>query len=234
MIDFHTHILPMIDDGSGSVEESIWLLEEEARQGVDLVVLTPHYYAEENSPVEFLKRRYESWKALRWLLRSELPRIRLGAEVQYFEGICGVEDIRYLRIVGTDMLLLEMPFSRWTDRMVDDVVEMGSLLGVQIVLAHIERYLDMQSPAVWNRLYSQGIWMQCNASSFENWKSRNRVQKMLDAGMVQFIGTDCHNCRTRRPNWEYVPERIKRIVEENVANRSLRQLDTDGIHLEFV
>ena len=96
MIDFHTHILPMIDDGSGSVEESIWLLEEEARQGVDLVVLTPHYYAEENSPVEFLKRRYESWKALRRLLRTEHPRIRLGAEVQYFEGICGVEDIRHL------------------------------------------------------------------------------------------------------------------------------------------
>ena len=66
------------------------------------------------------------------------------------------------------MLLLEMPFSRWTDRMVEDVVEVGGLFGVQIVLAHIERYLDMQSPAVWNRLYSQGIWMQCNASSFEN------------------------------------------------------------------
>ena len=61
MIDFHTHILPGMDDGSKSVEESIWLLQEEVRQGVDAVMLTPHFYAEENSPVDFLRRRYASW-----------------------------------------------------------------------------------------------------------------------------------------------------------------------------
>lgn len=110
MIDFHTHILPGMDDGSKSVEESIWLLQEETRQGVDTVMLTPHYYADENSPVDFLRRRYAAWKRLSEAWCREFPKVRLGAEVQYFEGICGIEDIRHLRIVGTNFLLLEMPF----------------------------------------------------------------------------------------------------------------------------
>ena len=111
MIDLHTHILPQIDDGSQSVPESVSLLREERRQGVDTVFLTPHFYAEENCPVSFLKKRYRAWRKLEPYLFPGLPTVRLGAEVQYFEGICAVEDIRHLRIVGTDYLLLEMPFS---------------------------------------------------------------------------------------------------------------------------
>ena len=44
MIDFHTHILPGMDDGCKSVAESLWMLRQEQQQGVDTVVLTPHYY----------------------------------------------------------------------------------------------------------------------------------------------------------------------------------------------
>jgi protein-tyrosine phosphatase len=53
--DFHTHILPAMDDGSASVEESIALLELEAAQGVERVVLTPHFYPMRESPAEFLR-----------------------------------------------------------------------------------------------------------------------------------------------------------------------------------
>ena len=57
MIDFHTHILPKMDDGSKSTEESIAMLKMQAEQGIRWVVATPHFYAEPESPQDFLQRR---------------------------------------------------------------------------------------------------------------------------------------------------------------------------------
>ena len=82
MIDFHTHILPGMDDGSKSVEESIALLQEEARQGADMVFLTSHFYAEENSPSEVRRRRRSAWR-VRDLARAAGPHLtRRGAADQ--------------------------------------------------------------------------------------------------------------------------------------------------------
>lgn len=234
MIDFHTHILPGMDDGSKSVEESIWMLQEEVRLGVDTVILTPHYYADENSPVEFLKRRYSSWRNLEERWHSEYPVVRLGAEVQYFEGICGIEDIRHLRIVGTNYLLLEMPFCRWTNRMIADVLELNETWQLQVVLAHIERYMAMQPSNLWAHLQSNGILMQSNVSFFGNWKTKSKALHMLADGEIQFLGTDCHNSKVRRPNWELLPDRARSLLSSNAENSRLQQLDTDGIHLELL
>lgn len=57
MIDIHTHVLPGLDDGSGSLEESLWLGHALARQGVKLFAATPHFYATQESPQDFLRRR---------------------------------------------------------------------------------------------------------------------------------------------------------------------------------
>lgn len=234
MIDFHTHILPGIDDGSRSVEESIQLLQEESRQGVDTVFLTPHFYAERRSPVEFLKKRYSAWKSLSTYITPDLPNIRLGAEVQYFEGISTVEDIRHLRIAGTDLLLLEMPFCRWTERMVETVSELTDLWDVRVVLAHIERYLPMQSPELWAKLRSRGIFMQSNVSFFQNWQTRRQAMRMLSEGGIQFVGSDCHNLDTRRPNWEKFPSGARHKLMAVPQYQELSQLNTDGIHNEFL
>lgn len=230
MTDFHTHILPGIDDGSKSVQESLAMLREESRLGIDSVVLTPHYYAEENAPAEFLKRRYSAWKKLTPYMTPELPRVRLGAEVQYFEGICGVEDVRHMRIVGTDLLLLEMPFTRWTERMVEDVMELNDRRDLQIVLAHIERYLRFQQKDVWRRLLDCGILMQSNVSFFGRWKTRRGAMTMLERGEIHLVGSDCHNMESRRPNWDQFPEKAKVLLEKSPAYAAFRRLDTDGIH----
>jgi len=62
MIDLHTHILPNIDDGSQSVEESCALLSDLAAQGVDGVVFTPHYYGIRHGAETFLKNRDEAYE----------------------------------------------------------------------------------------------------------------------------------------------------------------------------
>ena len=208
MIDFHTHILPGIDDGSKTVSESISMLKAEAKQGIHEVYLTPHYYATENSPAEFLERRSCAWSKLEPHLSPDLPFVRLGAEVQYFEGICSVSDILDLRIEGTDYLLLEMPFRTWSDRMISNVLELNDQPDTKVVLAHIDRYLSMQPSDLWDQLKRYGIMMQCNVSFFDSWKSRFRAMKMLSNGEIDFLGSDCHNMSSRQPNWDKLPKKV--------------------------
>lgn len=67
-IDFHTHILPGIDDGSRNVEMSLRMLAAQREQQVDEIVATPHFYAQKDSVEEFLLRRQRSYEKLklRW------------------------------------------------------------------------------------------------------------------------------------------------------------------------
>lgn len=200
VFDVHTHILPEMDDGSKSVSESIEMLTEEKRQGVQTVALTPHYYAFENSPQEFLQRRDTAWEKLKADLNDDFPEILLGAEVQYFEGISRVEEISQLCIGNTGLLLLEMPFSRWSERVIQEVLSLNCRGDVKIILAHIDRYFSLQPKDIWKRLSMSGIFMQLNAGVFLNWKTRRKAMPLLKSGMIQFIGSDCHNMGDRPPD----------------------------------
>lgn len=184
MIDFHTHILPDMDDGSRSVSESISMLRLEGRQGVHAVVATPHFYAEENTPESFLKKRERAWQQLQPYLWPELPSVIPGAEVQYFEGICRVEAIGKLKISGTDLLLLEMPFRKWSDRVLEDVLQLGSDPDTTVILAHIDRYLSQQPKGIWDWLVKNGILLQANVSVFESWRTGGRAARMLEKGQL--------------------------------------------------
>lgn len=215
MIDFHTHILPGVDDGSRDVQMSLEMLRSESSMGVNDVVLTPHFYATENSPAMFLEKRQRAWERLAPNLTPDLPKLHLGAEVQYFEGITSVEDVRNLRIEGTDILLVEMPFCKWPDRVIADIMELNEWENTRVLLAHIERYMAMQPKDVWPRLRERGILMQSNVSFFDSWKTRHKAMKMLSRGEIQFLGTDCHSMGTRRPNWDRLPEKAKSIVVDN-------------------
>lgn len=200
IVDFHTHILPGMDDGSADPAESAAMLAEEARQGVDLVVLTPHFYATENSPRQFLARRSAAYQRLMQVIRPEFPQLRLGAEVQYFEGMSRAESLDALRVEGTPLLLLEMPFSRWPSRTVSEVLELNDQQGMQVVLAHVERYLPMQHEEVWRTFAENGVLMQASASAFRSWGKRRKIRSMMRDGMIQFFGSDCHNMDDRPPN----------------------------------
>ena len=83
MIDFHSHILPGMDDGSKSTQESLEMLDMLRAQGVDTVAATPHFYARENPPEVFLRRRAEAWNRLRPQLTADSPRVLLGASAMW-------------------------------------------------------------------------------------------------------------------------------------------------------
>ena len=200
MIDWHSHVLPRMDDGSRSVEESLKMLDEMRRQGVSVVVATPHFYANQDTIESFLNRRSSSFESLKPHLNDAHPRIVCGAEVRYYPGIARFKELSALAIEGTGLLLLEMPSERWTEYTVNELIELSSTSGLTIVLAHIERYMPMQSIKVFERLRENGILMQVNASFFKRFSSRRKALSWLDSGLIQFLGSDTHNMTDRAPN----------------------------------
>lgn len=220
MIDIHSHILPRMDDGSGSTAESLELLRSTAAQGIGCIVATPHFYAEENDPQRFLNRRAACAARLRESWQPGLPRMLLGAEVHYFEGIGRVAEIDLMKIESTRLLLLEMPFCPWTDRMLAEVQELNRRRDMTVLLAHIERYLRWQEPKVWDELRDGGVLMQSNAEFFLHWRTRRKAANMLETGRIQFLGSDCHNMTVRPPRLgdalKLIGQRGRKALERNI------------------
>lgn len=199
MIDWHNHVLPAMDDGSRDVAESIAMLGMHAAQGVDTVIATPHFYANDESVDSFLERRRKSYETLKRQLPSDAPAILLGAEVKYYQGISRLADLKKLRIEGSQLLLLEMPMNTWTESMIRELIELSGKGGLRIILAHIERYLHLQGRDVWDRLGESGILMQTNASFFTALSTKRKAMTLLREGNIHFLGSDCHNLTSRPP-----------------------------------
>ena len=225
MIDVHCHVLPGIDDGSRSVEMSIDMLHEMKRQGIDKVIATPHFYPMNNSPERFLKDRQSAYKLLMEAVDDACPEIVLGAEVMYFEGISRFDGLRDFRAEGTEILLLEMPFIKWTSRAVDEVIRLSASYGIQLVMAHIERYLDYNDKRILKDFDDNGILMQSNAGAVIDRKRRRKVLKLLKNGTVSFIASDAHNTSVRPPNLEEAFEIIEDSLGENAVSRLLFMQD---------
>jgi protein-tyrosine phosphatase len=226
LIDWHSHILPGVDDGSKTLGESLALLEMQRGQGVDVVLATPHFYANQESVSDFLKRRQQAFDALQAALPENAPRILQGAEVRYYQGISRLSDLKDLRVEGSPVLLLEMPISRWSEGTIRELIELSALGGIKLVLAHIERYLQLQSRSVWDHLHQNGILMQVNAgffTSFGKWKAFS----LLRNGGIHFIGSDCHDLVCRPPQLGRALEIIRKkcgeayIIEMDEFGRDL-------------
>ncbi len=203
MIDFHSHILPDIDDGADCAETSLAMLRESFRQGVRLICATPHFYADEDDPASFLERREEAWAELKAAMGTEegFPEIRLGAEVLYFPGISVSEQIRSLTLEGTPFLLVEPPMMPWSEAMLDEIQECGQNLRCIPVVAHVDRYMRMLSDdTLLGRVNGRRLLAQVNAGFFLHRSTRERAMEYLIRGRFQFIGSDCHDMEERRPN----------------------------------
>ena len=222
MIDWHSHILSGMDDGSRDVQESVSMLEALRAQGVDTVIATPHFYANDESLESFLSRRNDSYLALKEQLTEELPRILLGAEVRYYPGICRMSDLERLTIGSTSLLLIEMPMRRWTEYTVKELIELAGSPNVTVVMAHVERYLSLQSSSVWKRLRDCGILMQINASFFDGAFKRRKAFKLLEKGYVQLIGTDCHNMTSRPPAIDVAYSFIDKKLGHRFVSRMIK------------
>lgn len=222
VIDFHAHVLPEIDDGSSSVEQSILMLRELYNQGVNCVVAAPHFYANHHSPERFLQKRRVSEQKLRDAISSlsDLPKLCIGAEVHFFEGISDCEFLRDMAIEGTDCVLVEMPMKQWSERNLQELMGIRQKLKLTPIIAHVDRYISpFNSHGIPESLSRLPVYVQANASFFIRRTSRRYALKLLSQDKIHLLGSDCHDTDKRAPNIAGAVQVITRALGDKAIFR---------------
>ena len=218
VIDFHSHILPGIDDGSKSVEESLQMLRTMAKQGITHVVATPHFYPQNDTPERFLIRRAEAEAVLREAMAGEsgLPTLSVGAEVYYFRGISDSDGIKELTVDKKRCILVEMPSVPWTETMYRELEALSVKRGLTPVIAHLDRYIGpFRTHGIPKRLAALPVLVQANAEFFLERSTSAMALRMLKKGSIHLLGSDCHNMKSRKPNLGEALELIRRKLGED-------------------
>lgn len=233
-IDFHSHILPGIDDGARNLETSLAMLEQIRQQQIDIMIATPHFYAMKDRVESFLEKREQAWRQLEHAMQSQdwsgAPEILTGSEVAFFEGISGAKEIRKLTIQDTDLLLLEMPFVKWSESTVREVDRLIKEQHLRILIAHLERFLWIPGNKIFvQQLLNLPVSVQINAEFAEDWHHRRTLLKMLEEGTAHVLGSDCHGAHHRVPNLKAGRD----YIEKKKGARLLEEIDRRGEALLF-
>lgn len=206
LTDIHSHVLPEMDDGSKSVEESLKMLVLSRECGVGRIIATPHFYPYEDTPEHFRERRIKSVAKLSAAAKEArargalLPNVCVGAEVAYFGGFSRSLALDYLCIDGTDLILIEMPFEPWSNTAVEELLGLKTARGITPIVAHIDRYFRFFDKKTFEALAEGDVLLQANLSSFKRFGMRRRMLSLLEDGNVTFLGSDCHNMVDRSPD----------------------------------
>ncbi len=207
-IDMHCHLLPGIDDGCESLEESLAILREMGKNGTERVYLTPHMYSPRiQSRVDDIK---DSFKRLTEALPADYPELLLGSEVFLFPGVAERE---LLPLGDTGFLLVEFPSNRQPPFMYDSLRSIQRM-GYVVILAHIERYnylwkkrRNLRNILTNGRRFHEIIGLRNEGILFQvNWQAlldpkyvrRSSARSLLNEGFIDFVGSDKHSLHDGR------------------------------------
>lgn len=203
MIDLHAHILPQVDDGSDSMEETMRMIAMAYEQGFRRIIATPHYRADgTNKSIEELT---EILDQVRETAGNRFPGLSLGLgqEVQYFEGIVeALSRQEILTIAGSRYILVEFSYGASWNTVYRGVRKLLAA-GYCPVIAHVERYAELRKEGRLEQLAGAGGILQMNFSSLTGkiWNSSVRwCRKQVLGGRIHVLSTDCHNSVSRKPD----------------------------------
>jgi len=225
LLDIHSHILPEIDDGSSSMKESLTLMSMQKEQGADAIIATPHFYAEYCDLYEYTQHAQETFDQLKKNASDEMPELFLGYEVKYFKGISENELTNRLTLGNTEYILVEMPYTRISDKMLDDIGAISLNLGLTPILAHVDRYISFPGFQNVIKLIDDGYAKaQINADSILYGSNKRKSLKLISDGYISYLGSDTHSVSERPPRINEFLQRLKKKLGpsyfENIENNS--------------
>lgn len=233
MIDLHTHILPGIDDGAKDLEMSLQMLRIQQEQGVDTVVLTPHFYSSRESSRRFLKRREEAAKTLAHAIlkmseeeQKSFPRkMVLGAEVAWVPNLAYDDYLDQMCLGSSKYMLLELPFEPWSEQMINQIYHLSGRTGITPVIAHLERYQRLQTRELFDEVIALGVPIQLGTDMLLHTLQRGRLLKLMQQGGQYILASDCHNLTNRKPNLFAAMELTKKKLGDNAVKKMQRQAE---------
>ncbi|NLB80052.1 MAG: hypothetical protein GX800_00210 [Clostridiaceae bacterium] len=215
MIDFHTHIIPFVDDGAKDLAEAIKMLYMLKSQGVKTVVATPHYNDSRIDIDGFLMLRNAAYLKLQQEIAQkghDLPEVILGAEVFLSYEVIHNDGLSKLCIGDTNYLLVEVPSNVWFEWIYDFTDYLISQKNIKPIIAHFERYAFVNRDIDrFNNIKESDVVIQVNADAFLNFRMKKTAHRLVENGLLHIIASDTHNTTDRKP---VILEAKKQIVKK--------------------
>lgn len=220
-VDIHCHMLPGVDDGSGSWNESLEMARMAVKDGIDTAILTPHqlgaFSHNRGEKIRDLTRQFQRLLTDRHIPLTVLPGADVRIDTEMVDGLA-TGDILSLGDLGKHVLL-ELPHEMYFP--LEPVLEQLSALKLTGILSHPERNRGiLQDPDLVERLVDAGCLMQVTASSLLGsfgGRSAEAAEHWVNRGLVHFLATDAHGSKARRPLLRRAFQRVVELVGSDLA-----------------
>lgn len=213
-VDMHSHLIPGIDDGVSTLEESIHTILSLQELGYKRAITTPHIMGDffKNTP----KNINEGLEIVKSELKKQNIDFNLQAAAEYYLDEWFVEKLEFntpLLTFGDNYLLVETSYMNKPNNL-NEIIFKIKTRGYKVILAHPERYTYMyHNFNEYIELYNRGVLFQINLNSLAGYYSpaaKTIAEKLIDNDMVDFVGTDCHGSR-------HIPHLKKSLATKSFA-----------------
>lgn len=229
MIDTHVHIIPEVDDGATSIEESVAMLKSAKEQGVSQMIATPHFKEGISLEADIL----EQYERVRKEAAAMGVTLHLGNELYLCEeGVEGLRDDHVYTMANSKYVLVELPFMQFYP-FHEALLHQIQMRGFKIILAHIDRYqVFRKKPEKLKTMLERGMYTQLNASSLSNRKLKRQALSWIEKGWVHLIASDGHDMLKRPPRLAEAYEKVQHKFGIGAAELLFRDNPERIIHDE--
>lgn len=225
-VDMHSHLIPGIDDGVKSLDESISLIREFHELGYERVITTPHIMGDfyKNTP-EIINKGLDE---VRKRIEQENIPVKIEAAAEYYLDEFFIQDIeskKKLMTFGDNLILFELPYLNRPIQLEQTIFNLLSS-GYKPILAHPERYQYFQGKEEKLReIKEKGLYFQINLNSLTGYYSKGAkktAEYLIKNEMVEFLGSDAHNLNHLKILDESLRSGLlSKIPEETILNNQI-------------
>ncbi|NQT18853.1 MAG: hypothetical protein HQ592_04045 [Planctomycetes bacterium] len=217
--DLHCHILPQIDDGPHSLEQSVQMCRLAAADGITTIVATPHFNSVYHPAPDRVQRAADDLRQA--LAAEELPlEIVLGADVAAGADLGDLTTTKqYLTIGGQGKYILFEPPARTMPEWITDIIFGLRLAGLSVIITHPERNARVQQePNIIIPMVQSGVMVQITADSITGnfgREAKKCASALLKMNAVHFIASDAHSPRDRAPRLSCAAHKASKYLGES-------------------
>lgn len=224
LYDIHCHILPGVDDGARNMEEALWMLNKEYKDGVRHVILTPHFRYEMFEPhMNIVTRGFMQLRREIGNVGQGDMQIYLGCELHSsMDMVECLKKGRRLTMAGSRYVLVE--FSNNDEKSyIEERIRSLLMNGFIPIIAHAERYHATRNDIRFlSELREAGAYIQINADTISGqsgFGEKMFAKKLMKQGLLDFVGSDGHRQNERIPEMGRCVEKVEKMMGTEYAKK---------------